>query len=93
MLDTPCRRDVCFFVVFDQLECPATFTAYGIRVVLRYWKTAALGGPVGSEGGNDHVAARLDRPHYLIDIRAAVGIVCEEVELLPSRRVKSCHPN
>jgi hypothetical protein len=26
MLDAACRRDVCFFVVFDQLECRAKFT-------------------------------------------------------------------
>jgi hypothetical protein len=49
MLDAPCRRDVRFFVVFDRFESRAEFTVQGIRVVLDYRKTAALGGPSGAK--------------------------------------------
>src|ERR1700738_1907200 len=83
MLDASCRRDVHFFVIFDQFECRAEFAVQRICVVLDHRKTAAFRGPVRSESSDDHVPARLHRAHDLSDIRAKVGLAREKVKYGP----------
>ena len=83
MLDAPRRRDVLFFVVFDQFEGRAEFTMQRVRVVLDHRETTALGRAVRSKGGNYDVSARLHRAHDLGDIRATVCLAREKVKYGP----------
>ncbi len=61
-----------FFFMFDEIKPTAKCIMQGFWVISHHRKPAALGRPIFTKGGNDHMSTWSDSSHNLFDIGLAV---------------------